>query len=133
MFDWPEQSQTSPRTTFSSSTVSGPVETRTWNSWPSAFGVESLTIQWPSASAWAFASVGGFPVAAPQFAVTVTVSPGFALPQIGTLASCCITIPLERTAGSFSSAPAKPMRVMEGRSAATVRAPGRRDGIIFMG
>ena len=85
MFDWPDASHTSPKTTSSMSIAADPFSMRSEPLLP-ACGVLSVSIQVPSRSAvvstWS-----------PQPGIARTTDPGAARPMTGTSASCCSTIP----------------------------------------
>ena len=82
MLDWPAQNQTSPMTTSWIVLVVVASVMVSVYFLRLAFGVRTSTDQSPWASAWAFCGV------AFQEGLTVTVAPGEALPQTGTL-HCC--------------------------------------------
>ena len=86
MLDWPEQNHTSPmRTSWIVVVVVASVMVSVCFLKP-AFGVRISTDQLPWASAWACCAV------TLQEGLTVTVAPGAALPQTGTLHCCWSTI-----------------------------------------
>src|SRR5258706_1430334 len=91
MFDWPEQTQTSPTKTFFNVIVFFPATTI--SNGPPAFNGLSVTDHLPPASAVGL--TGCF------LNVTVTFSPGAAVPQIGTFVSRCKTMFSLMTHGKF--------------------------------
>ena len=95
MFDWPEQSQTSPERTSLSSIVLLPLMVIV--NGPPALGVFSFSFQSPSAVAVAAAC-------SPQDAATEIFSPGFAQPQNVAVVSRCTTMLSLNGKGSRTSA-----------------------------
>ena len=96
MFDWPEQTQTSPTRMLFKATLLLPV-TVILNG-PPAFGVGISIFQLPILSAFVDCFALG------QEASTFICSPGSAQPQIGTVDFCCKTMLFEITAGNLTSA-----------------------------
>ena len=94
MFDWPEPSQTSPTSTSEKVTVFWPLTVSVCG--PAAASGASFTDHLPSAPAFA--------VAVWPAIVTVTSSPGAAVPHTGTAVARWSTMWLPKMAGSFTSA-----------------------------
>ena len=98
MFDCPEQSQTSPTSTSLNVTAVLPPETTSGvpACFGSAFIAGSLTSHLPESSAVAEASW-------PRN-LTVTFSPGSAVPQTGTAMPCCSTMWSPKTGAALAAA-----------------------------
>jgi hypothetical protein len=100
MFDWPEQTQTSPTRTFLKVSVLRPATVN--SNGPPALCGPTKTSQRPRASAVALAL-------SPRNE-TVTRSPGSAQPQTRALRPCCKTMLSPMTDGTRTSARAAPAR-----------------------
>ena len=101
MFDWPEQSHTSPTNTSLTVTEFVLPFARSWSG-PPACKASNRTDHFPSAAAVA---VLVWPPSA-----TVTASPGSAHPQTGSVMSRCKTMWSPNTPASFTSADATAVR-----------------------
>ena len=113
MFDWPEQTQTSPTSTSSKVTVFFPLTVIVCG--PPAGSGSSVTDHLPSSPAFAVFDWSAM--------LTVTSSPGSALPQTLSFCFCCKTMWLPKMFGSETSARAggPPARNAAARPRARVR------------